>query len=341
MKKLKIIVVAVFLLVAIIMIPHGTGRFIAADATKLEITLYDGVSYKVLTATATVACLLYELEMEITDDMRFSHGMETLLRNGMVIIVERQLNFAVMVDDVRLERAVWPNTTVKQVLILLQQEQDTALVYGGNYGRRIVSGETLQLQTWRQRTHTEVIPLEYAVVENITNYVWDGRTHLRQTGEEGMQEVTVAVVYVGGIEQNREIIDSLVITPSVDRIYDIGVGQLGALADVAAPDFHYVRRVRMEATAYTAGFCCTGKRPGDRGYRITASGREVEHGIVAVDRRLIPLGTMLYVEGYGFALAADVGGAIRGYKIDLFMEELPDARQFGRRHIYVWILDEI
>jgi len=341
MSRLKIVVVIAFLLVAVVMIPHGTGRFVAADATKLEITLYDGDSYKVSTAAATVACLLYELEMEITDDIRLSHGMETLLRSGMVITVERQINFVVMVDNVRLERAAWPNTTVKQVLMLLQQERDTALVYGGNYGRRVAADETLRLQTWRQRTHTEVIPLEYAVMENVTDYVLDGRTHLRHAGEEGLQEVTVAVVYIGGMEQNRQIMDSLVLTPSVDRIYDVGAGQLGALVDVTAPDFHYVRRVRMEATAYTAGFCCTGKRPGDRGYRITASGREVEHGIVAVDRRLIPLGTMLYVEGYGFALAADVGGAIRGYKIDLFMEELADARQFGRRHLYVWILDEI
>jgi 3D (Asp-Asp-Asp) domain-containing protein len=97
----------------------------------------------------------------------------------------------------------------------------------------------------------------------------------------------------------------------------------------------------MEATAYTAGYCCTNKHPWDPWYRITASGREVEHGIVAVDRTLIPLGTRLYVDGYGFAIAADVGGAIRGYKIDLFMEDLGDALRFGRRHIYVWVLDNI
>jgi len=95
----------------------------------------------------------------------------------------------------------------------------------------------------------------------------------------------------------------------------------------------------MEATAYTSGYGCTGKLPCDPWYGITASGMHVRHGVVAVDRTLIPLGTRLYVEGYGFAIAADVGGAIRGYKIDLFMYCINDARRFGRRHINVWILD--
>jgi len=96
----------------------------------------------------------------------------------------------------------------------------------------------------------------------------------------------------------------------------------------------------MNASAYTAGFSCTGKRPGHPAYRITRSGREVEHGIVAVDPAFIPLGTKLYVEGYGFAIAADTGGAIRGYKIDLFMEYMGDALRFGRRNITVFILEQ-
>jgi 3D (Asp-Asp-Asp) domain-containing protein len=60
---------------------------------------------------------------------------------------------------------------------------------------------------------------------------------------------------------------------------------------------------------------------------------------VAVDPTIIPLGTHLYVEGYGFALAADVGGAIKGYKIDLYYEEMEDALRFGRRDLTVYILN--
>ena len=114
---------------------------------------------------------------------------------------------------------------------------------------------------------------------------------------------------------------------------------LGASADTSCLSFQYVRRLTMNASAYTAGPCCTGKGPGHPLYGITASGRHVEHGIVAVDPSVIPLGTRLYVDGYGFALAADTGSAIRGYKIDLFMYDLTDARQFGRRDITVFVLE--
>jgi len=213
------------------------------------------------------------------------------------------------------------------------------LLYGGDLSRYVESGEILDFYTWDSRFYTDVEVIPYDTIENHTGNVRHGRSHIRQEGVPGEHEITRAVVIIGGEEQNQDVIGSNITAEPICEIIDIGTGRLGALADSSAEDFHYVRRVRMEATAYTAGFNCTGKHPWDPWYRITASGRRVEHGIVAVDRTVIPLGTWLYVEGYGLALAADVGGAIRGYKIDLFMECIQAARRFGRRHINVWILE--
>lgn len=168
--------------------------------------------------------------------------------------------------------------------------------------------------------------------------LWEGEVITVQYGSPGKFEFLYRQVYVGGVLYSSTRTKFTILAKPIPARTYVGTAQLGELADTYAPEFTYARRVRMEATAYTAAFCCTGRRPGDAAYRMTASGRMVEHGIVAVDRSLIPFGTRLYVEGYGFAIAADSGGAIRGYKIDLFMESLQDARQFGRRHIYVWIL---
>lgn len=74
-------------------------------------------------------------------------------------------------------------------------------------------------------------------------------------------------------------------------------------------------------------------------YGRTASGTSVNRGTVAVDPRVIPLGTRLYVEGYGYATALDTGGAIRGNKIDVWFPSLGECYQWGYRTVKVTILE--
>jgi 3D (Asp-Asp-Asp) domain-containing protein len=83
----------------------------------------------------------------------------------------------------------------------------------------------------------------------------------------------------------------------------------------------------MQATAYTY-----------TGYR-TATGQNPAVGMVAVDPSVIPLGSRMYIEGYGYARAADTGGAVRGDKIDLFMEEYGQCIHWGRRMVKVYLLE--
>lgn len=87
----------------------------------------------------------------------------------------------------------------------------------------------------------------------------------------------------------------------------------------------------MEATAYL---------PTDgNGAGITATGIAAARGVVAVDPNVIPLGSRLYIPGYGIAVAADTGGAIHGGRIDLCMESYGEAINFGRRNVEVYVLD--
>jgi 3D (Asp-Asp-Asp) domain-containing protein len=69
----------------------------------------------------------------------------------------------------------------------------------------------------------------------------------------------------------------------------------------------------------------------------TASGLPVGKGVVAVDPKLIPLGTRLFVPGYGRAVAADVGTAIKGRIIDLWMPTTAAARSWGRKTVVITI----
>jgi len=341
MKKLTTFLIVVIALVITLAFPLESINLLAGDSSLRQVTVYDNiVSHQVLTGAITVSCLMREIGIDMPETARTNHALNSPVWNQMTITIERKVNFIVRIDLLTIGvKSAWPNTTVEHMLIQLQNEKNLALIYDGDCSRQIIEGETLVFNTMRSQLKTEITIVPYETHENHTSSVWEGHTHVRQVGSTGEQRVTTKIVYIGGVEQSRNVVEKSIEVEPIDAIVDIGTARLGSLTDVTAPDFHYARRVRMEATAYTAGFGCTGKHPWDPWYRITASGRRVEHGIVAVDRRVIPLGTRLYVEGYGFAIAADVGGAIRGYKIDLFMENLQDALRFGRRHLYVWILE--
>lgn len=91
--------------------------------------------------------------------------------------------------------------------------------------------------------------------------------------------------------------------------------------------------LKFEITAYTNGKESTGKVKGDKNYGRTASGKITKEGrTVSADTKLFPFGTVLYIDGVGERIVEDTGSAIKGYKLDLFIEDLQDAREFGRKH---------
>ncbi|MBR1807399.1 MAG: 3D domain-containing protein [Selenomonadaceae bacterium] len=93
----------------------------------------------------------------------------------------------------------------------------------------------------------------------------------------------------------------------------------------------YTQMYGMEATAYLP---TDGSPEG-----LTAMGIPATYGVVAVDPDVIPLGSRVYIPGYGEAIAADTGGAIYGYRIDLCMESYGEAMDFGRRNVTVFVLE--
>jgi 3D (Asp-Asp-Asp) domain-containing protein len=91
-------------------------------------------------------------------------------------------------------------------------------------------------------------------------------------------------------------------------------------------------------TGYNAGLASTGKTIGDAAYGITKSGVKVSRGkvsTVAADTRVFPIGTVLHIEGYGLAVVADIGGAIKGMKIDLYFDASDSwiIQNWGRKYV--------
>lgn len=161
-------------------------------------------------------------------------------------------------------------------------------------------------------------------------------------GVNGKNKVKCKEYYAGDKLIKEEVIHVESLVKPIDQVFEEGT------KDVFTNDrgdFTARKAIKMVATAYEAGPRSTGKRPGDKGYGITASGARAKRGTVAVDPRVIPLGTKLYIKSltpgvpdYGFAIAQDTGGAIKGNKIDLFMDTVWECLQFGRRPVMVYIL---
>ena len=95
------------------------------------------------------------------------------------------------------------------------------------------------------------------------------------------------------------------------------------------------------ATAYCSCKKCCDKDPSNKWYGITASGRKARWGTVAVDRRLIKLGSRLRIEGFPKTVfrADDVGGAIKGKHIDLWFPSHRKALEFGRQKLVVELVN--
>jgi len=329
-----------FALMAIFFVPTVVFNITGMPTEFPVITIYDrDTAVQEISSAHTVGDLLYEMGMILTGHDRINYPLDFALYNDMAVRIQREVSFYVTINNgLPARMTATGGTTVEEVLLQAQAQNQATLLYANDITREIAPHDTLHFVTWhsRQFTETNVIPFE--TIENRTGAMRIGQTHQRRQGSNGEHEITTMVVYIGGYEDSRVIVNEYILREPVDAIFSIGTAPMGALTDPSDPDFRYVRRVRLQATAYCACFICTGRNPEDALFGVTASGRRVEHGIVAVDRTVFPLGTRFYVAGYGFAEAADVGGAIRGYMIDLFMYCHQEALRFGRRYVDVWVL---
>ncbi|WP_369902031.1 3D domain-containing protein [Bacillus manliponensis] len=107
-------------------------------------------------------------------------------------------------------------------------------------------------------------------------------------------------------------------------------------------DWSQYRQMEVTATGYTSGVESTGKYPGHPEYGITYSGVRVKRDIystIAADLRVFPLGTILFIPGYGYGVVADKGGAIKGNRLDLYYDTVEDVySEWGKKRLHVYIV---
>ncbi|MDR7426216.1 MAG: 3D domain-containing protein [Armatimonadota bacterium] len=189
-------------------------------------------------------------------------------------------------------------------------------------------GATVRVIRIRTAAVAKRVPLPVPVVYRSDPTLPRGRVVVTR-GRPGVKVQRFLQTFADGKLVSQSFLSQEVIRPSTPQVVRRGTRFLVASRG-AFTGYEYLD---MVATAY-APWCCRGVD------HVTATGRRAGYGVVAVDPRVIPLGSRVYVEGYGYAIAGDVGSAIKGLRIDLGMDTTRLARQFGRRSVRVYIIQK-
>lgn len=281
---------------------------------------------RVRTYGTTVGDAVAAARLIVSTHDRVLPAPDTPLQSGMTIQVRRAFSVRLFVDG-RPRVLMTAARTVREFLdeagLALRPQDQTYPALDAV----LWPGATVRIV----RIETRVIAVEerlpFARVARADAALPRGLTRLVQAGRPGTRVRRIAVTTADGFEISRQQVAAVTVRPPQDRILLVGTRRMVA----ARGEFAGKEVVHMEATAYAPWH---GK--GVDG--TTAIGLRAGYGVVAVDPKVIPLRSMLFIEGYGRAIAGDTGGAIKGHRIDLGFATPREAYKFGRRPVRVYIL---
>ena len=188
---------------------------------------------------------------------------------------------------------------------------------------------TVRIGNLSRKTVSEDDVVQYVIESIPDESIGQGREEIVQEGVNGRKRVTNNIVSLDGQVVGKEHIKTELISEMKPLIRKIGTRET---VEINTGDISKYKEVlTMVATAYL---------PTDgEGRGITYTGTRARYGEIAVDPRVIPLGTKVFIPGYGIAVAEDTGGDILGNRIDLCMESYDSCMAFGRRTVQVYILE--
>ena len=286
----------------------------------------------VATNAETVDELLKEMDIKIGAEDYMDKGRNQQITDGMSIWIRQSVPVTIVVADKTYHIETQP-VTVEKALSLAGITARS----GDNISQPLLSYiyDETKIVVDRVDVKTETVDeyVEQDEIEEEQSYLAPGVRVTISEGSPGVNRNTYEVIYENGAEIGRELISSEKVRDPVSRVVGVGPADSTGTATKAmattsdGASFYYTSSMTVEATAYT----WTGNR--------TATGTWPKVGTIAVDPKVIPLGTKVYVSGYGFAVAEDTGGAIKNNIIDLYMDTNEACINWGRRNVTLYILE--
>lgn len=281
----------------------------------VPVTLHeDGRILRFTTTASTVGQALEELGLAVYLADRVQPDLGQPVSAGMHIYLERSRPVTVEVDGRRI-RTRTHRSSVGEVLadlgIVLVGQDYTDPPPDAPLGEET----TVRVIRVAEEFHIQQEPIPFQTRWQPDPDLEIDHRRVLQEGAPGLLQRRWRVRYENGVEVSRTLESEYVAVPPTDKI--LGYGTKIIVRQLETPEgvIEYWRVIRMLATSYSAS--TAGVPRSSPHYGRTRLGLPMQRGIVAVDPRVIPLGSRVYVPGYGVGLAADTGGAIRGRRIDL------------------------
>ncbi|HET8678937.1 MAG TPA: 3D domain-containing protein [bacterium] len=308
--------------------PAVLSHLPTAVAIRVEDSSHRVVKQRLTTYGETVRDVLQESSIVVGPYDRLTPAAGARLAPRMVIEIRRAFPVLVQTDGHR--RVIMTAAATVDELI-----GDTAHGLAVRPHDRVypsaetplVAGDVVRIVRIDMRIIETPESIPYARIMRPDMALPSGVTRVAQPGRPGVRTHRLAITTSDGVVIDRRNLASVITLPPQDHVVHVGMRRM--FADRG--EFAGKEVVQMEATAYAPWH-------GEGVNDITAIGLKARYGVVAVDPTVIPLRSVLFIEGYGRAVAGDTGGAIKGYRIDLCYDTVREAYQFGRRPVRVYII---
>ncbi len=318
---------------------------------KIEKTTLVGVNDEkgtvYFTFDGTVAQAIDVARVEIGDNDIINYSKDQKVTDGMIISVAYAFPVAVSYhgEHINLEMAVG---TVEDALELAGVTLAQNDVVSHDLTEVVSSGMVIFVDevTYKETTETEIIPFD-TTTKKSSSYT-AGTSNITTKGVNGEKQVTYKEKYVNGVLIDRIVESETVTKQPVTQVTSIGTKQKTYSVKANGKPISTMGTVELDSNGVPKNYTriISGSSTAYYGGGTTASGRPAMVGHVAVNPKVIPYGTRLYIVAtdgtvYGYAIAADTGGFVNNTSVvvDVYLDTYDDCVQWGRKNVNIYVLD--
>ena len=303
--------------------------------------IVDGKAIQVVTLKSNVTQILKSNNIALGAKDQITVSLDSKVKDGDKIYIKKAVNVKVEVDGKKYNILTAENT-VEDMLKAEKIVLSGADKVSPSKSKDLISGLQVVITRVNTKTLDETKAVNFATEIKNSDELDKGVKKVIQKGKAGQKVITSSVVYENGKEISRKLVSEKLKSEPVKQI--IALGTTNVYTASRGGNVRYSRKLSVRATAYTADYSCTGKGPDDPALGITSTGARAKrnadgYSTIAVDPTVIPLGSKVYVDGYGYAIAEDIGGAIKGNHIDLYFDSSDEMWGWGARNVSIYIME--